>query len=202
MKKLALGALALFPSLVFADRLITVPMSIKVPRGELDFSTLYRTGDKRFESWMSYGLNRHVDLEIYTSDAVREGKRFSGGFAYQLLPAIEDTSPGIAIGVQDVANITGRGRVGYLAFTYRSANSGDYNQDVPSELTFGFWTYDKGLFYVGAKLPLSNQFWLIGEHDGEDLNWGASLTVSPSANVRFLFMRGRSTLELTTRVAF
>ena len=184
------------------DRLITVPMSVKVPFQTLSFATLYRTADQSVDGWLGYGFDPKIELELWGTDRDRQNRKFSGSVAYQILPAFPDAAPGLAVGIQDVSSASGRGRVLYAAFTYRMTNYGQYNQDVPTELTFGFWSYDKGLMYVGARLPLTDQFWLVGEHDGKDLNWGASLEVVPSTRVQFLFMNGRSTLGLVSRLAF
>ena len=196
------AAMFLLPCVAFADRVIPVPMSVKVPLHEFKQGGLYRTSDKGYDAWLGYGLNRHVEIEFWTNNQGPDNRNVSGSVAYQLLPSFEDAAPGLAIGIQDLANASPRGRVAYLAFTMRMGNTGDYNQDVPTEFTFGLWSYDRGAVYFGAKLPITNEFWLIGEHDGLDLNWGVNLTVGHDTNLRFLFMRGRSTLGLTTRVAY
>lgn len=194
--------LLLLPAVARADRLITVPMSVKVPYQTLSFGTLYRTADQSLDGWLGYGLDPKIEVELWGTDRDPRNRKFSGGFSYQILPAFPDAAPGLAVGIQDVSAASRRGRVAFAAFTYRMTNLGERNQNVPTELTFGLWSYDKGLFYVGAKLPLTDELWLVGEHDAKELNWGASYEALPGTRVQFLFMNGRSTLGLVSRLAF
>ena len=142
------------------------------------------------------GLTRSLDAEVawYGLDDRRD--RLTASASYQILPSMEDTSPGLAVGVLDFAGVTRRGRAVFAAITYRMFNTGATNEGTSTDLTMGLWSFDRGLVFVGTKLPLSDSFWLVGEHDGRDLNWGAHMVVSPRSAIRLLFMRGQPTVGL------
>lgn len=194
--------LLVIPCLGSADRLVTVPMSLKVPRGQFRVGSLTDFGDRRSEFWLGLGLSRALECELSWGEPGGRRSRLTGSVAYQVVPSMEDTSPGLAVGIQDFAGSTRRGRTVYAAITYKMSNTGLQNDGTSTDLTLGLWSYDRGLVYVGTKLPLSDSFWLIGEHDGLDLNWGAHLAVGSGSSVRFLFMKGQPTLGLSLITEF
>lgn len=196
MKPVAASILLAFSATTWADRLITVPTGTKVFSGHLKLEGLRWQDDDSERAWVTYGVNRSVEVGITYFRPSGETGKLSFDASYNIVSPILDTSPGISVGFLDGANVTPEGRAFYLATTFRLGNDGEYNQDVPTELHFGFWTRRTGLMFVGASLPLSQQVRLVAEHDSKSLTAGVDLRPMKPLSIKLLAREGRPAFGL------
>lgn len=169
-----------------ADRLFLIPLGKKIHSGGFKFETAHFGGSDRSYSWLTYGVDEYFEVSL-TRQAIGSTAQGSFDIAYnQVSPFIEIT-PGFSAGIIDVLGVTETGRVGYLAITFEYANYGEWNQELPTEFTLGFWTKEEGLLFAGARLPFSRYLWLFGEHDSERFTAGVEVWPVPEARVRFAF---------------
>lgn len=196
MRFISCAVALIVTSATFADRLILIPTGKKILTGGLRYDVLTISGKDTTLGWLGTGIGQTYDIEI-TGEAFDSNKMVNGiDFSYNYTVPIMDLSPGISVGFQDATNVTQRGRNAYLAVTYRFGNSGEHNQDVPTELTFGFWSKEKSLIFAGANLPLSEPLSLIAEHDSENLTAGIELTPFRGGSFRVLFREHETLLGL------
>ncbi|MCW5937164.1 MAG: hypothetical protein KIT11_07655 [Fimbriimonadaceae bacterium] len=193
--------LALLSSVAHADREIRVPMGRKLLEGQVRIEALFQPGEERAQAWLGAGFLQSYDGEI---NFVRnEGGQWEPtlDLAYNFTPPITDIAPGISVGLLDLANKTEGGRAGYLAMTYRYGNVGDLNQDVPTDLTIGFWSRKSGLLFFAVSLPISDKLLFLAEHDSLRLAGGIELRPVPFATFKAVFERGGTLFSagLTTR---
>jgi hypothetical protein len=85
--------------------------------------------------------------------------------SYLFSPAIVDTAPGLALGVQDAMDRTREGRMYYIALTYRLGLDGDYNSKTPLELTMGAGFGRRHGMFVGVQIPFRWSFRGFAEYD-------------------------------------
>ncbi len=189
-------------TLSFADRLILIPTGKKILSGGMRYEVLTIVGKDTTLGWIGTGLGQSYDFEItgesYDSNRVVNGVDFS----YNYTVPVIDFAPGISFGVQDAANVTRRGRNTYIAVTYRFGNFGEHNQDVPTELTFGFWTRENGLMFFGASLPLSEPLTLLVEHDSDIMTAGIEVSPFKGGAFRMLFHERETLVGLRFFAAF
>ncbi len=189
-------------SLAHAERFITIPTGTKISSGTVRTELDRLPSENFWQAWLGYGVNQNIDVEIGESWLAGTASRpiFNVGYNY-ILP-LTDISPGISFGIQDITNGSARGRAAYLALTYSYANDGDFNQETPTQVTFGFWTKKSGLLFVGVSLPFSYQFRLVGEHDGSALTAGVEFRPAHGTVLRFLSSDSRllMTLSLTRKL--
>lgn len=181
---------ALGASSAMADRDLYVPKGKKIRDGVFRSELFAMPGSRQSRAWLGTGFLQAYDLELCLDR--KRGAEWRGTFdaSYNFAPPIIDVSPGISIGVQDALNVTDEGRAAYLAMTYRYGNEGDLNQDVPTELTFGFWSRKTGLFFLGLSLPFSNKVFLLGEHNSERLAGGLELRPFTGLALKTIFETG------------
>ena len=165
----------LLSGLSFADREITVPKGKKIRDGVFRAEVLGVPGDRTTRAWFGAGFLQAYDFELTAVRTKREDWKSSFDFSYNFAPPITDISPGISFGVQDAVNVTDEGRALYLATTFRYGNTGDLNQDIPTELTLGLWSRKTGLFFMGVSLPFSEKVLLVAEHDSQRIAGGFEL---------------------------
>lgn len=198
----ALFVIALMTSVAFADRLIMIPTGKKILSGGLRYEILTLSGKDSTLGWVGAGIGQSYDFEITGESYDSNRVTTSLDMSYNYTVPVTDFAPGVSFGVQDVRNVTRRGRNAYLAVTYRFGNYGEHNQDVPTELTFGFWTRHKGLMFVGASLPLSEPLSLVMEHDSEQLSAGFDLSPFRGGSFRAMFRAHETVIGLRFFAAF
>lgn len=170
-----------------ADRLILIPTGKKISASALRYDLLTWNSQDTTLGWVGSGIGQSYDFEI--SGESFDSNRMVNGLdvSYNYTMPVVDFAPGVSVGLQDATNQTHRGRNAYLAVTYRFGNVGRHNQDVPTELTFGFWTRSEGLMFFGAKLPFSKILSLVAEHDSENLTSGFEVSPIEGGTFRILF---------------
>lgn len=189
-KATLLIAAAVAAATVGADRLITTPMGKKVPHNAAKLEFLTVPGRDTSFGWIGLGLTNSIELELsgerFNNDRVIPGLNLS----YNYLTPITDLAPGVSAGILDATDQTAERRAAYLAVTYYFGNLDIFNQDTPTILTFGGWSRDGGGFFFNISIPLTNEFRLIGDHDGGTLTAGVEYKPFPEASLKYLFREG------------
>lgn len=180
-----------------AERVVTVPTATKIPFRGLRFEVQGTPSRDATRGWIGWGVTQTIEaelsLESYNSDKLTPGFNF----AYNFVLPITDVSPGISVGVHDLANHTRDGRAVYLAVTYRLGNDSPQNQDTPTEVSFGVWSRETGAAFVGLRLPLTNELRFLAEHNAVRPTAGLEFRPGPAASFRMLFDRDGTTVGLT-----
>ena len=186
----------LLAAAVSADRLIRIPTGKKLLSDSYRFEIMAEPSRDRTLGWLGAGLGPSFDLEL-TGESFNSNRIVSSfDFSYNYLVPITDFIPGLSFGVQDGLGVTERGRSLYLAVTFRLGNYGEHNQDVPTELTIGFWTRREGVAFGGVSLPMSEHLKLLAEHDASHLTAGFELSPVEGGSFRFLFRKNQVLIGL------
>lgn len=202
MKSLLCVALAAWALPSLADREITIPKGNKIRDGFVRAELLGVPGDKTTRAWLGAGFLQAFDFEFTSIRTKTQDWTQSFDVSYNFAPPITDISPGLSVGVQDALNRTENGRAVYLAATFRYGNTGELNQDVPTELTLGFWSRQSGLFFIGASLPFSDKFLLIAEHDSSRLAGGLEFRPVPGLVLKSVFEADGTSFGVSLRHRF
>lgn len=179
-----------------ADRLIRIPTGKKLLSDTYRFELLTEPSRDRTLGWLGAGLGQSFDLELTGQSFDSDRIVSSFDFSYNYLVPITDFLPGLSFGVQDALGVTERGRSLYLAVTFRLGNYGEHNQDVPTELTIGFWNRSEGVAFGGVSLPFSEHLKLLAEHDSRHLTAGFELSPLEGGSFRFLFRKNQVLIGL------
>lgn len=186
----------------FADRLLLIPTGKKLLQGVYRFELLTEPSRDRTLGWFGTGLGQSFDFELTGESLNEDSVTASLDFSYSYLTPITDFVPGISVGVQDATGRTERGRAIYLAVTFRLGNYDLHNQDVPTEVTFGFWDRSEGLMFAGAVLPFSEHLKLLVEHDSHQLTAGFQISPIKGADFRFMFRANEVLLGMRIQKRF
>lgn len=196
MRTLALLALFAVPLAAHADWNLRTPAGLPVFKNEIRGTFEGRKGEDTFGR-LSFGLGN--GLSVAATSAGRD--RFSGDLAYNYLVPFPDAAPGISVGVLDVADELA-GRAFYLAVTMRYGNYDPGNQDVPTELTFGFLSRDGGRGFASFALPVSEKLWFRAEYDGQNPLGAIELRPVKELAVRGMVDRNGPSLGVGVRIQF
>lgn len=196
MRILAVLALFAVPLAAHADWNLRTPAGLPVFKNEVRGTFEGRKGEDTFGR-LSYGLGN--GLSVAATSAGRD--RFSGDLAYNYLVPFPDAAPGISVGVLDVADELA-GRAFYLAVTMRYGNYDPGNQDVPTELTFGFLSRDGGQGFASFALPVSEKLWFRAEYDGQNPLGAIELRPVKELAVRGMVERNGPSLGVGVRIQF
>lgn len=186
----------------FADRLLLIPTGKRLRLNEYRYELLTEPSRDRTFGWFGTGLGHSFDFEITGESLDSGGITSSFDFSYNYITPISDYAPGISFGVQDFVGHTERGRAIYLAVTLRTGNYGEHNQDVPTEITFGFWNRSEGLMFGGAVLPFSEHLKIFFEHDSHQLTAGFQLSPTKGADFRVMFRESEVLLGMRIQKRF
>lgn len=196
MRILAVLALFAVPLAAHADWNLRTPAGLPVFKNEIRGTFEGRKGEDTFGR-LSYGLGN--GLSVAATSTGRD--RFSGDLAYNYLVPFPDAAPGISVGVLDVADELA-GRAFYLAVTMRYGNYDPGNQDVPTELTFGFLSRDGGQGFASFALPVSEKLWFRAEYDGQNPLGAIELRPVKELAVRGMVDRNGPSLGVGVRIQF
>lgn len=173
----------MFPTFAYADRLFEIPTANKVFRDSIKLryrSSLGRSDEGLTQAAFGVGLNMEGEISNLKN-------RTAISLAYSIVPAVPDNVPGIMIGIRDMLNSAPGSRGAYVAFTFKSNQDGLYNSNTPSEFTLGVGAGSfKGLF-VGTRLPITDRFRLIAEHDSRLISAGLEILPLPNAKIQWIF---------------
>jgi hypothetical protein len=198
VRNVAAATALLFACAAPADRLVLIPTGKKLLSETFQIELLTDRSRDVTMGWLGFGLGQSWDLELTGESFDDNTLQASLDFSYNYTVPIVDFAPGISFGVQDAMGVTQRGRNLYMAVTYRFGNYGELNQDIPTELTFGFWSRSEGLLFAGVSLPFSKSLSMIAEHDSENLT--AGFQVSPHDGVAFKALFRQSQVMVSFRV--
>ena len=185
---LVLLLLAVAP-LALADRLLTIPTARKLLDGSLRFESLRRldrlgTGTDYLATAFGNGYEAEARLLHRRGD-----DRATLDLTYNVVAAIPGFSPGIALGVQDLADQTRPGARLFGLFTNR-VEFGAGN--VPFDVTVGLFVGRRVTPFVGAAVPLYAGLRLLAEHDGDMGRVG--LEATPLRGLRARLVEGNGDL--------
>lgn len=186
-----------------ADRLIHIPLGKKVPS-----HTVRLEGGVPLEStgspfgYLDVGLNTFLDATIRTTDMPSVTRRATLDLGYNYISPIPDASPGISVGVQDLAGNTPDGRRFYIASTYRPSLGGSANVFTPAEVTIGALVGRRTSAFVGVMLPISPAFRLLAEHDGFRVNAGVEARPINRVWLKLLFIDTKPMLSAQVQQKF
>ncbi len=196
-----LFAFAALTALASADRVITIPTGRKIPFKAVRAELWYQpTKDGTTEYYFGTGLTDLFEIEVRTQRLPQRDVNTAVDLSYNIIGPIPDLTPGISIGVQDVANATLDGRRPYAALTLRqtlSALDGDANGDV----TLGVYAGERGGAFIGVSLPITTRIRLLGEHNRYRPSGGIEYTPQKGLALRY-FARGAQpfvSISLTRR---
>lgn len=181
-----------------ADRLINIPTGTKVFVRTLKLDSQWvptNTRQSRFGLRAPIGQNMDVEIDAAQAQGNRGRLRLSAG--YQLFVPIPDVAPGICVGIRDIGDEGPDGRSAYLAFTYKFAQEGYYNQNVPVDLTLGIGTGGLRGPFGGIVLPFADAFRLLAEYDTKRLTGGLEIRPVRDLSVQWLFREHETRLHLT-----
>ncbi len=186
-----------------AERLILIPTGKKYAKGMLRTEWLLAGKHPDDVQWfLGTGIGDSFDAEILYERLGPNPHVSSVNFAYNYLVPVVNLTPGISFGVRDLMNKTADRRSLYLATTFRIGLDGDYNSDVPMELTIGVGTESiKGLF-VGVMIPASENFRLLAEHDSLRITAGFEIRPVKGFGFRALFRENRTLWGLNYEMRF
>jgi len=185
-----------------ADRDITVPLGRKLLDGTFRLEYSGVPGGRDAKAWLGAGFLKAYEMEVSWEGTKSRDWTTSLDLSYNYTPPIVDVAPGLSVGVQDVLNKTEGGRAAYLALTYRYGNEGVFNQDVPTELTFGLWTRSSGLAFVNVSLPFSDRVFLLAEHDSRRAAAGVRIRPLPCLDLKTVFETDGTHFGLSLRQKF
>lgn len=196
MRIIAVVAVLAVASICHADRLIHIPVGKKVPNHVIRLEGGFAQDDAGdWRGYLDVGLSLYLDATLRTDDAFGSPKRETLDLSYNYIAPIPDASPGISVGIQDVANRTADGRHFYLASTFRVGLGGNADTFTPAEVTVGGSFGAKSFAFVGVMLPLTPAFRIMAEHDGYRINSGVEFRPWGNLGLKYLFIDSRPQLS-------
>lgn len=179
-----------------ADRVILAPNAKKIPMGMLRIEHLFDQSDRaRFRTALGMGITEAIDAEITYEE--RSDKNFSIDLSYNIVPAVVGISPGISVGVRDALGKTEDGRFYYIAMTQKVGQFGEFNSDVPAEMSLGIAIGDRISPLVGVMLPFRESFRVLADYDATRINAGLEYRPFQDLWVRWIHRQGQSLWGLT-----
>lgn len=132
-----------------------------------------------------------LGFEVDLRQRIRPGESGHGTFdlAYNFVAPVASLAPGISVGMLDALNETLDGRRTYIAFTFRELlDVGD--KGANGEVTMGIQFGSSNTGFVGASIPLSNNFRLLAEHNGFRISAGFELAIAKTIRARAISQNG------------
>lgn len=201
--KLTLAALcAALCASAWADRAIASPSGAVVRKGHLAVSQISAPNLRDESIWFGYGAAIGWEVGVETRGLRASDLTVGVDAAYNFTASIVDLTPGLTVGVQDIAGEMPEGRRFYFAAYWDIGNIGRYNQDIPTRLTMGMTSRDGGRWFGSVHLPFTSCFALTAEHDGFEP--AASLDITPVKGLSFrtIFREKRTLWGAQARLAF
>lgn len=198
----ALVALSLMAS-AGADRLFLVPTGKKYLKNSLLVETQWISGDDdKVRAFAGFAIGETFDMEVMYERISPEPRELTFNFGYNFIPPITDIAPGISFGVLDGMNTTSIGRRFYTAITFRVGNFGDYNWDIPAEMTLGGTVGEANGLNFGLMLPFADSFRFLTEYDTGTLRAGLEVRPLDGLRLRWVFEQDRTYLGVGYALRF
>ena len=147
-----------------ADRLVTVPTARKLLDGTIRLETLRQFGaGGNARDYLAVGFAQAWELEGRVVERTGRDARLTGDLTYNVVAPLTGFSPGFALGVQDLGDVTGPGARAFACATFRN----EFNHgNVPFDVTTGLTAGRRVRPYVGTAVPVYRWLRLLAEHDG------------------------------------
>ena len=145
------------------------------------------------ENRLGYGLTETIEL-AFRSERLGSGLPTVGTADLSYVPTgpVPGLSPGIVLGIMDIADKTRDGRRGFFGLTFREDFAGSDGTNY-GDITIGTFVGRRTQAFFGASVPFSRQFRLLVEHNG--IRPAAGLELRPFKELSFRFiLRDRETL--------
>ena len=149
------------------------------------------------------GLTTFIDAEI-ESDQLKDEKNFTQlNLDFNLNAPIPGLAPGISFGVQDATDQSPLGRREYMAISFQDNGGGGLlSGNATVETTMGVSVGHTTHFFIGASLPVNDQFRLMVEDDGTHVNTGAEFKTGFGPYVRLVFREDQTLLSIGSTAHF
>lgn len=176
-----------------ADPLIDIPTARKLTYDtfKFEFASPFYGGGTQL-AWLDAGIGKSFEATLREQEIDGTRIRPTADLMYSFISALPGTSPGIAFGVQDMANTTPDGRRAYGVVTFREPTQ-TFDYQVPLDLSIGVYVGRSVLPFAGLALPMSSHVKLLIEDNGYRGAGGIQVDVSKNLSLRLL-VRGGNTL--------
>ncbi len=182
-------------SFSFAERLFFIPTGNKLRNDKIHLESWQQKGSFRDRvSFIGLGISDSFEFEIRDERGRSANTRTSFDFAYNYLVPFADIAPGITFGVQDVLDKTSERRSFYGAITWKFNQFEPVNANSPVEVTLGVGTARYRGLFLGTRLPFTDQFRFIAEHDSRKLS--AGFEVVPFKDAKLIWMTDEKNYSL------
>lgn len=185
-------------SLANADRLITIPRGGKIPFGTVRGEFMFQPSDPTSTySFFGVGLTTFIDAEV-ESDQLKDEEKFTAlNLDFNVNAPIAGYAPGISVGVLDATDQSPERRRGYLAVSWQdNGGAGPLSGAATVETTLGVMVGHTTHFFIGASLPVTEQFRLLVEDNGTVLSSGAEFRTTFGPYVRLVFREDQTLLSV------
>ena len=144
--------------------------------------------------FLGAGITTFIDAEI-ESDQLKDEKNFTQlNLDFNVNAPIPGVAPGISFGVLDATDQSAQGRRAYMAVSFQdNGGAGPLSGTAPVETTIGVSAGHTTHLFIGASLPVNEQFRFMVEEDGIHVNAGAEFKTTYGPYFRLVF-RGEQTL--------
>ncbi len=176
--------------LAFGDRLIDVPIGRTLPKDSVQISFLEATNESgSHDRLIAFSPLQGVEFAARQRMRPGESGHTTFDFAYNFVSPVSSVAPGISVGLLDALNETVDGRRPYIATTFRELlQVGEKGSN--GEATIGFQFGHISSAFVGVSLPLSTNFRLLTEHNGNRLSAGFELEPTKGLKLRTVTQEG------------
>ena len=186
-------AVLLFTSLgcaAFADRVIDVPIGRSLAMGTFQASFLEATNQNgAHDRYLAFAPITGFEIAIRERARAGESGHGTVDFAYNIVAPVAALSPGISVGMLDSLNETIDGRRTYVAATFRQLlDVGE--KGANGEVTMGIQFGHLNSGFVGASIPLADNFRFLAEHNGARISAGFELALAKTVRVRAISQEG------------
>ena len=164
-----------------------MPTARKLLDGTFRVETLRQFGaGGNATDYFAVGFAQAWEAEGRYVERTGRDPRLTGDLTYNVIAPIAGLSPGFAVGLQDLGDVTTPGLRGFLCGTFRNEFAhGSTPFDVTSGITFGRQVRP----YVGAAVPVYRWLRLLAEHDG--FQGQAALEALPIRGLRLRLVGGK-----------
>lgn len=176
--------------IAFADRVIDVPTGRSISKGMLLISDLEATNERgSHDRYLAFSPLQGFEFGVRQRTRPNESGDATIDFAYNVVAPVSSVSPGISVGVLDALDNTVDGTRTYLALTFRELlEVGE--RGANGEVTMGVQFGHLNTGFVGVMLPLSENFRLLAEHNGNRISAGFELEPSKGVRARVVTQEG------------
>lgn len=186
-----------------ADRIILAPSATKLLNRQVRLEYMWEQSKRdRFDAFLTVGATKDIELEFQLDRFDRDVTLGTLNATYLFVPAIVDTAPGLAFGVQDALDRTRDGRMYFIALTYRVGLDGDFNSRTPLEVTAGGGFGRRSGMFMGAQIPFTWQFRGLAEHDLRRVSAGFEYRAFPGFAARAVWREGQTLLSVRYTAKF